>query len=102
MAELKKYKYIWKEHTMIKLTKNLPKVRIESWEVVCSEVEIKNTYFEFIPWNVEEIKFEDKREEVKVEQPVSIKGNLIKQYIEKFGKRPSPRWTEEELLAKLS
>jgi len=97
MAEIIKYKYIGKEHTMVKISEKSPKVRVESWEIFESEIKYWNTYFQEINKSVT-AKFEDTR----TTDIPSERWQLIKQYIEKFGKRPWPKWTDEEILSKLA
>ncbi len=100
MAELKKYQYTWKEHTMVKTHKNSDKVKVVEWEIFESELEIKNMYFREVKGEV------SKPVEVviKTDEPETTldKKSLIKLYIEKFGKRPWPKWSEEVILEKLN
>ena len=100
MAELKKYQYTWKEYTMVKTHKNSDKVKVVEWEIFESELEIKNMYFREVKGEV------SKPVEVviKTDEPETTldKKSLIKLYIEKFGKRPWPQWSEEVILEKLN
>lgn len=102
MAELKKYQYTWKEHTMVKTHKNSDKVKVVEWEIFESELEIKNMYFIEVNSDVEVSKPVENI--IKTDEPETTldKKSLIKLYIEKFGKRPWPKWSEEVILEKLN
>lgn len=102
MAELKKYQYTWKEHTMVKTHKNSDKVKVVEWEIFESELEIKNMYFIEVNSDVEVSKPVENI--IKTDEPETTldKKSLIKLYIEKFGKRPWPKWSEKVILEKLN
>lgn len=102
MAELKKYQYTWKEHTMVKTHKNSDKVKVVEWEIFESELEIKNMYFREVKGDVEVSKPNTDIIETSKPETTLDKKSLIKLYIEKFGKRPWPQWSEKVILEKLN
>lgn len=102
MAELKKYQYTWKEHTMVKTHKNSDKVKVVEWEIFESELEIKNMYFIEVNSDVEVSKPVENIIKTDGLKTTLDKKSLIKLYIEKFGKRPWPKWSEKVILEKLN
>ena len=95
MAEFT-YKYIWTDHTLVKISKDWPKVRVEAWEIFESNIEIKNTY-------IKQIKSDFVSEKTTVDWETGIdRKELVKKYIEVFGKKPWPKRTDEEILSKIS
>lgn len=102
MAELKKYQYTWKEHTMVKTHKNSDKVKVVEWEIFESELEIKNMYFIEVNSDVEVSKPVENIIKTDGLKTTLDKKSLIKLYIEKFNKRPWPKWSEKVILEKLN
>jgi len=102
MAELKKYQYTWKEYTMVKTHKNSDKVKVVEWEIFESELEIRNTYIKEVKGDVEVSKPVENIIKTSEPEKTLDKQSLIKLYIEKFGKRPWPQWSEKVILEKLN
>lgn len=117
---IRKYMYIWQWHTYVRFKKWWEKIRIEEWEVFETSFD-KNNFssiaFKFLweyAWTVKEKKVEidyskeilwenkDTSSKKEVKEEKESRKKLIKEYFERFWKKPFPGRSNEEILDKLS
>lgn len=99
----RKYKYIWTEHTMVRLHKDWPKVRIENGETFESSLEkrVFSIGFQFLDDCI--VENTTPMEKKKIENTIKeSKKELEKRYFDKFGKQPFRGWSEEQVLEKIN
>jgi len=92
-----KYKYVWKDHTFVRLVKQGEKIKVSQWEEFESSCDPKlfRTYFVRLWENTNVAK-----EDIMTEDVINT-SDIAKKYFEKFWKEPDKRRWPKTILQKL-